>query len=383
MTTHMRRSDRPRGGAARDMLGQALALLAERRDAVAAKRVVAGFDGCHDSIMRVYRSAGDDAGDYFPDMKSFGEHIIQKHDMSCSVELEERESRIGGNAPIFAHAMGSLGVGTDLFGTLGFPDIHPVFRQISGNTVLHSYAPNNIAMALEFDDGKVILAPRHRVADAWARLQASARGRSFAECVAGADLLMLNNWSELDYSQSLWERICDELILPFPADFGRFVMADLSDCSRRDAAQIGAVCDLLRKFAERRHVVLGLNENEAGVLHRSLLGKRFDGPTEELADAIHSRCGADEVVVHTNYEAVAKCGGERVHAPTLRVDNPKTVTGGGDRFNAGYALGLLLGAPLGVRAVLGNAVSSQYIMTGVTADYDGAMGHLRFWMEEA
>src|SRR5690349_21810769 len=63
-------------------------------------KVVAGFDGFVDTIVRVIQEKP--AGGppiYFPTKKGFAEYIIEKEGSSFSLEMDELNVKAGGNTP--------------------------------------------------------------------------------------------------------------------------------------------------------------------------------------------------------------------------------------------------------------------------------------------
>ena len=88
------------------------------------KQVTIGFDGFIDSIVRVVKDRKDqDNFTTFNDMGEFGNYIVSKKGKSCSLELDEQTTKIGGNMPIFAMALGSFGVNVNCIGAMGYPDV--------------------------------------------------------------------------------------------------------------------------------------------------------------------------------------------------------------------------------------------------------------------
>ena len=69
------------------------------------------------------------------------------------------QTKIGGNSPIMANALNTLGYSTYYFGALGKHTIHPLFKNFANQCKqLVSLADPGITEALEFYDGKIMLA---------------------------------------------------------------------------------------------------------------------------------------------------------------------------------------------------------------------------------
>jgi sugar/nucleoside kinase (ribokinase family) len=144
------------------------------------------------------------------------------------------------------------------------------------------------------------------------------------------------------------------------------ILLDLVDPTSRSEADLRELLDLLPYLAPACPVSLGVNLNEANILAR-LLGltvsddspERLRGLSAALTDAI----GIHEVVIHALHHAAtptAVAAGPYCTAPVK-------LTGAGDRFNAGYALGLMLGLPDGERLALGCAASGWFVRYGHSA----------------
>src|SRR5688572_2807152 len=123
------------------------------------KTATAGFDGFVDTIARaIKKKAKNKPIILFTRVKEFGNYILEKEGTSFSLEMEEISSRPGGNMPITAKALGRLGLRVNCIGALGYPQIHPVFNNFSSNCRLYSFAEPGTSTAIEFKDGKIMLA---------------------------------------------------------------------------------------------------------------------------------------------------------------------------------------------------------------------------------
>lgn len=167
--------------------------LLDRRTEIASKRIVVGFDGFADTIARVVReTAGEDRPEaYFPTIRSLGEYLIAQAEKSCSLELKVQARQLGGNLPYVSRAAGLLGLDVTCAGMLGEGAPDPLFRKMPCR--LYSYAAPGESTCLEFQDGKVFLAPQYRLpGDPWQLVQKAAGGRA-GELFAGSDLMALLN----------------------------------------------------------------------------------------------------------------------------------------------------------------------------------------------
>ena len=184
----------------------------------------------------------------------------------------------------------------------------------------------------------------------------------YAKACAGARIIGLTNWSLFPHMTEIWRLLQTEVFATLTHRPAFFI--DLVDPSSRSSADIRAMLDCLPGFSTAGNLSLGLNGNEAGILAR-LCGApdkaTTAGETLEQAVALRERLGIHEVVIHQNHFAAAASLTESAALDTLYCANPKKSTGAGDRFNAGYCLGLLLSLDARERLACGNACSSFFV----------------------
>lgn len=335
-----------------------------RRAEIASKRVVAGFDGFADTIARVIRetAGADHPESYFPTIRSFGEYLIAQAEKSCSLELKVQTRQLGGNLPYVSRAAGLLGLDVTCIGMLGEGAPDPLFQEMPCR--LYAFAAPGESTCLEFQDGKVFLAPQYRLsADPWQLVQNATDGRA-GELFADSDLLALLNWSELPFAQSLWEHVYRESLADRPPQMDRWAFFDLCDCTRRPAKELEAVLALMGRFAEKRRAVLSLNENEALVTARAVALEPRD--LAGIGEALRERFGITEVLIHTLRESLLCTPRGVTRQATRFIPAPRISTGAGDHFNAAACLGAVLELSDEERLTLSNRFSSLYVETGKT-----------------
>ena len=338
--------------------------LLDRRAEIASKRIVVGFDGFVDTIARVVRETASEGRPEacFPTIRSFGEYLTAQAEKSCSLELKVQARQLGGNLPYVSRAAGLLGLDVSCIGMLGEGTPGPLFREMPCR--LYSFAAPGESTCLEFQDGKIFLAPQyHLPADPW-RLVQDAAGGNAPRLFAESDLLALLNWSELPFSQALWERVYQESLADAPAQRNRWAFFDLCDCTRRSAGELEAVLSLIGRFAEKRTALLSLNENEALVTARA--ARLEAGDLAGVGGALRERFGITEVLIHTLHESLLCTPRGVTRQATRFIPSPKISTGAGDHFNAAACLGAVLGLADEERLALSNRFSSLYVEKGAT-----------------
>jgi len=84
---------------------------------------------------------------------------------------------------------------------------------------------------------------------------------------------------------------------------------------------------------------------------------------------LRERLGISAVVIHHMRFAVSADATGSAVAHTAFCPKPKKSTGAGDRFNAGFCLGILLGVDAATRLTLGCAVSSYFVRNARSASF--------------
>ena len=102
---------------------------------------VVGLDGFVDEIVSVVDKRLD--GDRFEPVRTieaFGRRVAGAANQSTNIELVTRQTKLGGNGPIMVDALAAAGMGVTCIGSLGYPEIHPVFAELSRRATVCSIA---------------------------------------------------------------------------------------------------------------------------------------------------------------------------------------------------------------------------------------------------
>ncbi|HYF14028.1 MAG TPA: hypothetical protein VD971_03025 [Phycisphaerales bacterium] len=303
---------------------------------------------------------------------AFAARVAAAAGKSTNMELVRREDRAGGNGPLAADAFAALGASTTFIGCVADDRdpsrVHPVFERFAarcGRVV--PLGPPGHTEALEFEDGKVMFnlpGPIQRVG--WKDVLAAIEPRELRTTLARADVLMIVNWSIMagveEIVMGLTSLMTDAVFYARPC-----VFVDLSDPAKRTDADVARVLGLLERFSGRiAPVTLGLNLAEAQRLAR-VLG--VNAPREddlaasvpECAGAIRAAAGLDCVAIHPREGAggADANGAAWFDGPLTRT--PALSTGGGDNFNAGFALSRACGLSLAESLAAATGVSGLYV----------------------
>lgn len=346
-------------------------LLEQNHPLLPSKVVTAGFDGFVDSIMRVIlQKEKDTTPVYFRTIEEFGNYISGKSGSGFSLETEETDNKLGGNMPIMANALSSLGANVNCVGAFGLPVIHPVFTAMHPDCHLYSFANPGYTTALEFTDGKIMLAEMKDLNHAnWAVIKTAVGLQKIIELYNNSDLLCHLNWSELDGSNDIWKGLLNEVFTqPGFAAKDKHLFFDLSDCSKRSDDEIKKALNLIGQFKRFCKVIVSLNRNEAALIYKIVFAGNETDNLEVLGEKIYNALKPAVLLVHTSKYALAWNDSNRYKCDSFYTDNPKITTGAGDNFNAGYCTGLLSGLDLQQSLLLANIVSGYYVQNGNSPD---------------
>ena len=323
-------------------------------------KIAAGFDGFLDTIVRPIRFSRQDVDEYFPTISSFGEYISSKASLSCSIELKRQIVKVGGNMPIYVSALSAFGCHSNCIGAFGYPNIHDAFRNLGDNITITSVSDAGMCSALEFNDGKVMLADNGGTNLIDYALLVEIVGRDgLIGWLDNADALALLNWSELPGMTSVWRGLLKDVLPNTNSSHKKLLLIDVSDCSKRSAEDIRTMAEMTKQFSKHFTVVFSLNLNECTTICNAL---GLDG-AKALREALASRF----LALHLLDGAHMYSDGADEFVPTEKVERPTTLTGGGDNFNAGLTLALLAGMNPCEAVAIGNAASNFYVSNGRSA----------------
>lgn len=342
-----------------------------------------GLDGFVDEILHVVDKR-DNAESYqrLPTIARFAERLAGAAGKSTNVELVNKFTKLGGNGPIMANALASLGLKVSYVGNLGFPTLHPVFQDFAKRAEVHSIAEPGKTDALEFEDGKIMLGKHESLKEVnWQNISARYGREKFAAKFGSADLVGFVNWTMLTAMSDIWSSILTE-ICPSLSGPRRKIFFDLADPEKRCKEDIQHALDLIVKFEKYFDVILGLNEKEAGEVGVVLSLPTNDHSPEglsTLAISIQEKLHIDTLVVHPTHYALAVSGGKVSLVEGAFTDKPLITTGAGDHFNSGFCLGKLLGFDNAASVLTGVSTSGHYVRTGLSPSIADLAALMQNW----
>lgn len=333
------------------------------------KQVVAGFDGFIDSIQKVILHFQENQQpEYFKTVGEFGQYICAKENGGLSLETEELTKKIGGNVPIMANAMAGLGVKTHCIGAFGYPVIDPVFLDMHPNTNLYSFADPGITSALEFNDGKIMLAQMTALNNSsWEQVKLAVVPDQIMKIFSESEMLCLLNWSEIRHAAEIWDGLLREIFPKLVRKERMKIFFDLSDCSKYSNEKIMEAINLIRQFGNFGVVTLSLNRNEATLVYKAIFSSACDD-LEVVGGRIYEFMDIETIIIHTATRSLAWRDSQIFRAEALKLKDPQISTGAGDNFNAGFCIGQLLELETGDSLALGNLMAASYMQNGKSAD---------------
>lgn len=359
--------------------------LARKGEGATTKLALVGLDGFVDKIMHAVAQRAGQGANFtpFPDLKAFGERIVAAAGVSANIELFPVREKLGGNGPILANALLAAGVGVRYIGALGRPAPHPVFAEFARRTHAVSLCDAGVTNALEFSDGKLMLGVTKSLDDiTYARVLEVVGEGVFLDLLARADLVALVNWTMIPHMTAIFEDLLTKA-LPNLTPRPRHFFFDLADPAKRSTDDLRGALHTLARFQNFGNVTLGLNLAEAQQCWNALGHEPFAAGPDGLrlvATRLRSELEIGCVVIHPldGAASATRDGSWWVAGPYC--EHPVITTGGGDHFNAGFAIAQLLGMSPPAGLTLAVCFSGYYVRHAQSPSLGGAAAFLRAWV---
>src|SRR6185436_6511758 len=191
------------------------------------------------------------------------------------------------------------------------------------------------------EDGKLMLTKSAHFSEiTWQNVQARFGRDKFISLFSTVDLVAFVNWTMIPYMSDVWAALLQEFC-PSPAAARRTIFFDLADPAKRTSKDILRALDLISKFEGYFHVILGVNEKEAGEI-ADVLGINTSNSSPRglclLGEQLQARLRISTAVIHPVTYALAVSEGTACMVDGPYVAKPLITTGAGDHFNAGFCL---------------------------------------------
>ena len=359
------------------------AALRARASEIGKLEVVAGFDGFVDEMIAVVEErASLEEYRRVETIARFAELMAGAAGRSSLREIVLTSVDPGGCAVNLGDGIASLGVRLDVFATLGSPR-HSAFDAFAAKCRSCTSWGSAVGrtLALEFADGKYMLSATSQLAEFDEALmdRVLADGR-FLDACRGAGLIAITNWTLYPHMTRCWRRMQRDVLARL--EHRPWFFFDLVDPRSRSKADIRDMLNAMRDFEKHGRVILGGNLNEANAVADVLGIAHADEqpePVSRQAHAIREKLGISQVVTHC--VKIAALADERgtacVSGPFCA--QPKKSVGAGDRFNAGFCVGQLLGLPSEQRVLLGSAASGYFVRNARSANASELADFVAAW----
>jgi hypothetical protein len=366
--------------ASRQLIKTTTSAIEERASLIDRFQVFTGFDGFVDRIQRVVKTRQQELVTTFPTLSELSVRIAELAGKSGQLELISQELKLGGNAPIMSSALGNLGIGNYCVAALGYPEMMPVFKSLPAKIQPVPIAGPGLTNALEFNDGKLILSELTELdLLSWESLLERAGQENLVQMIGNCQLMALVDWSNLRNGTALWQGI-REKILPLVSKAPETYFFDIADPSKKSRQEMLEMLHVLSGYRNYGKVVLGINENEANQLHRMIFQKEdLQTPLHDKSWEIFDFLSIDMLVVHPVDRCLTIDVNGLKEITGRLVSKPKLSTGGGDHFNAGFCLGMLLGLDPEQTMLTGMATSGYYVSQGKSPELSGMLEYLKTW----
>jgi sugar/nucleoside kinase (ribokinase family) len=342
-----------------------------------------GLDGFVDEILHVVDKR--ESADQYTRMSrisQLADRLAGAAGQSTNVELVSQFTKLGGNGPIMANALASLGLKVTYLGILGYPNLHPVFADFSKRADVHSIAEPGYTDALEFEDGKIMVGKHRSLKEMnWENIKGRFGLKKFRTALGSADLVGFVNWTMLTAMSDIWDSVLSEVCSAMKGPRRKFFV-DLADPEKRTGGDIARALELVTSFQKHFDVILGLNEKEGYAIGANLGLDTSDTSKEgllALCQKIHLHLRIDTVVIHPTACALAAGPDTAALVEGPFTPKPKITTGAGDHFNSGFCLGKLLGLPTDLCLLTGVTTSGFYVRTAESPRVSDLVEMLRNW----
>jgi len=355
-------------------------------------RMMVGVDGFVDEICEVVDKRQDfEKYTKIVKIEDLGNRIVRASGMSTNIEVVNKQTKLGGNGPIFANALLEYGVKLTYVGAIGKPDIHAVFKEmVSKCEEAYSICEPGHTDCLEFEDGKVMMGKHSSLKEiTWESLKEVLGGaEKIAEYIKKSELFGMENWTMIPKMSEIWEGLIEEVFPMLGEGEKPLAFFDLADPEKRTEQDKARAMELISKFEDKFKVILGLNEKELYEIADTMkigydLKEEKGEVLRKTVMKVSEKLGIYCLVVHLMKEACCCINGEYEAVDGPYCEKPVLTTGAGDNFNAGLCLAQALGLGAKSSLLMGVASSGFYVRNGRSATIVEQMKFLEDWKNDS
>lgn len=321
------------------------------------KRCLIGFDGYMDELYRMVSGRVGEHISCFRSMKQFGAYLSEGGRRSADVQILPVSVHYGGNGPLMAGAMASLGMETTCVGL--FDGCRGLTEALEERVSCISIGHCNRCIAMELADGKLMFGELSGGEMTWQDFTARMDEKELRSLLGQCDLIGIVNWSAFFHMNDILVQL-EKMIREEGGS--RILFFDPADISARSDGDVQEFAGLLQDFGMRHRVILGLNQKEAVLFGKKAFGEEMSAG--QAAGRLSKLIPGSTVVVHDSRGAVCWHGTDCFWDSVEPIENPQVMTGAGDHFNAGFCCAVLNGDSLQQALKAGNRAAGYYIRYG-------------------
>ena len=321
------------------------------------KKCFIGFDGYRDEIYRLIKRRTKEGYEFWDKMEDLGSYLQNNCGKSSDIELMPAAAGIGGNGPLMAGAIASLGIQTTCMGL--FDDCRDLMENLNLKVDCLSIGRSNRCTALEFSNGKLMLGQLESMKLDCDNFKNRFNQEEVIHIWRECSLIGIVNWSAFLYMNDILA-----FLEPFlmKQEMPQLLFFDLADLTARSREDILELVSLLKRFGKRKQVILGLNNKEAEIFVQQYMNIEVKG--EQTGKILAAELRDCLIVIHGIEGARCYWKQEQVVEKTQKVEQPKILTGAGDHFNAGFCCGMINKLGLRDSLRLGNKAAGYYVRYG-------------------
>jgi sugar/nucleoside kinase (ribokinase family) len=357
--------------------------LAGRLDAskekIRSSPVVVGFDAFVDQVYSVVsRRTDPEHFERMPGLGEFGSWIAASAGRSGLREVVLTEETAGGCAVNQGDSLASLGFPVSAFlGGASDPALQE-FRAKCHSVEELGIRPGRSSV-YEFNDGKLMLCSfSHFSAVTPDFLRSELTRTDYVRRCAEASAIVLTSWSVYPHMTACWRFLQKEALAGITNRPCLFF--DIADPASRTGAELKQMMGMIAGFEAIGPVTLSLNQNEARQM-AEVSGLDPDSDSESLGSELRRISGITELGIHAIKWAGSSTAGANLMVDSAHTPTPRRSVGAGDRFNAGWLAGSLIGLPQDLRLLMGCANSGFFVRNGRSATLQELAGFVRDWAE--